>query len=132
MAERPLARVLTPARRNEQDVGLGFMLRLFALIGGSLLALIALATFMFPKEVQDNRFARPFPAFPAPQLQPSPRADMQRFYAEELRRLNSPGWQDKAASTLHIPIDQAMRAIAAEGIPGWPAGDKTVSQGDRR
>ena len=57
---------------------------------------------------------------------------MDAFRAEEMRRLNSAGWQDRAAGTVHIPIDQAMRAVAAEGIPGWPTGAAAASQGDRR
>jgi hypothetical protein len=65
-------------------------------------------------------------------LQSDPGADWRAFHAEEMRRLNSVGWQDRAAQTVHIPIDQAMRAVAAEGIQGWPTGDATASQGDRR
>lgn len=125
-------RALPPARRNPDDIGIRFMLGLFALIGGSLLALIGVAYLMFPKEVKDHRFAQPFPTFPPPRLQPSPPADMRKFYAEEMRRLNSAGWQDRAAGKVHIPIAQAMRAVAAEGLPGWPAGNPDVSQGDRR
>lgn len=118
---------LPPVRRNPADVTLRFMLGLFALIGSTLLGLVALAYFLFPGEVADRRFAEPFPAYPSPQLQPDPAADMRRFHDEEMRRLDSAGWQDKAAGTVHIPIAQAMRAVAAEGIAGWPA-----SQGDRR
>ena len=61
------------------------------------------------------------PKFPYPQLQPSPRESMARFYAEEMQRLNGTGWIDKAKRTVHIPIKDAMRKIAQEGIPGWPA-----------
>lgn len=125
-------RALPPVRRNDKDVSLGFMLAFFALIGGSLLGLIGVAYLLFPGEIRDNRFAQPFPAYPAPQLQPNPPADMQRFYAEEMRRLNGAGWQDRQAGTVHIPISQAMRAVAAEGIGDWPTGDARASQGDRR
>jgi len=82
--------------------------------------------------VRDNRFAGPFPAYPNPKLQPNPAVDWQVFYAQEMARLNSAGWLDRAAGTVHIPIDQAMRAVAAEGIKGWPTGNTTVSEGDRR
>ena len=94
--------------------------------------MIGLAWWLFPGEVGDRRFAQPFPDFPGPHLQPSPRADMAAFYAEEMARLNAAGWQDKQAGTLHIPIGQAMRLVAKEGIPGWPTGNPDVSLGDRR
>ena len=59
------------------------------------------------------------PHFPNPQLQPSPRESMARFYAEEMQRLNGTGWIDKAKGTVHIPIadcdaqDRRRRAFQA-------------------
>ena len=114
------AKALAPARHEPRDVSLGFMLGLFALIGATLLALVALVYGMFPAEVQDRRFARPFPTYQAPRLQPDPAADMRAFRSQELARLNSAGWVDRASGRVHIPIDQAMQAVAREGIPGWP------------
>ena len=120
MADRAADRALPPARHEPRDVRLRFMLALFALIGGTLVLLLVLVRLLFPNAVQDRRFAQPFPDYPIPRLQPSPRRDMQVFRAAELAQLNSAGWQDRAAGTVHIPIAQAMRAVAAEGIPGWP------------
>ena len=125
-------RTLVPAQRETRDVRLRFMLALLGFIATVLLLMMGLAWWIFPGELADRRFAQPFPAFPAPRLQPSPRADMQAFYAQEMARLGSAGWQDRQAGTVHIPIDQAMRAVAAQGIPGWPAGNTHVSLGDRR
>ena len=34
---------------------------------------------------------------------------------------NGTGWIDKAHGIVHIPIADAMRQVAQEGIPGWPA-----------
>jgi hypothetical protein len=45
---------------------------------------------------------------------------MRTFLAAELARLNSSGWDDKSKGLGHIPIDDAMRQIAASGIPDWP------------
>ncbi|WP_428486434.1 hypothetical protein [Rhodopila sp.] len=132
MSEHATDRALSAARHESRDVSFRFMLGLFGLIGGIAVLLIGLAYEIFPGEVKDNRFAGPFPSFPGPVLQPAPAVDMQVFYAQEMRQLNSAGWQDRAAGTVHIPIAQAMRAVAAEGIKGWPAGSKTVSLGDRR
>ena len=122
-------RALRPVRREKNDIGPRFMLVLLGFIGLCLILMLGLAYFLFPNEVLDQRFARPFPHFPAPVLQPAPPVDMHVFYAQEMQRLNSVGWIDKAAGTVHIPIDQAMRAVAAEGIPGWPS---AASDGSRR
>jgi len=132
MSERAGDRALVPARHETGDVTFRLAAGLLALAGVLLVLLIGLAWLMFPREVRDQRFAQPFPEWPAPRLQRDPAADMARFHETELQWLNSAGWRDQAAKTVHIPIDQAMRAVAADGIPGWPAGDTTVSQGDRR
>jgi hypothetical protein len=121
MAEHAADRALPPVRHEAKDVGLFFALWLFALIGVTLLLLIALAYLLFPGEVKDQRFAEPFPAYPSPKLQQSPHAEMQVFYAREMQQLNSVGWLNRSAGTVHMPIGQAMRAVAAEGIPGWPS-----------
>ncbi len=96
------------------------MLILLSGIGATLLALIGLAYVMFPRQVHDRRFTQPFPDFPAPRLQQDPAADWKKFHEAELRHLNGTGWIDRASGVVHIPIDRAMRDIAAEGIPGWP------------
>ncbi len=134
MADRApsVTRALSAARHEPRDVSLRFFMLLLSGIGCVLVLLMALAYEIFPGEVRDARFAGPFPAFPAPQLQPDPAADWQTFYARELAWLNSAGWQDRKAGVVHIPIDQAMRAVASEGIRGWPTGNTAASQGDRR
>jgi len=134
MSERATNRALPPVRREGRDVGPRFMLGLLGLIAVTLVLMLAIAYFVFPGEMRDDRFSQPFPRFPGPVLQPSPQVDMEAFYAEEMERLNGTGWQDRAAGKVHIPIDQAMRAVAAEGIPGWPTGPgaAAASKGDRR
>ncbi|MBV9118589.1 MAG: hypothetical protein JOY63_14640, partial [Acetobacteraceae bacterium] len=47
---------------------------------------------------------------------------------QELDRLNSLGWVDRAKGLVHVPIDQAMRMVAKEGIKDWPA----PAQAERR
>ena len=61
-----------------------------------------------------------YPDYPSPKLQGNPAADMLAFRTAELARLNSFGWDDQAKGIGHIPIDDAMRQIAASGIPDWP------------
>jgi hypothetical protein len=53
-------------------------------------------------------------------LQLDPRAELQRFHREEMLRLNSRGGVEQQAGVAHIPIEEAMRQTARDGIPGWP------------
>ncbi len=131
MSDQLTDRALPPAAHEPRDVRLRLILALFALTAGLLLLLLGVAWWIFPHAVKDERFARPFPSWPAPSLQLDAADDMRRFHAQEMPQLNSAGWQDRAAGTVRIPIDQAMRAVVAEGIPGWPT-DAAASQGDRR
>jgi hypothetical protein len=59
---------------------------------------------------------------PQPRLQTDPSEDLAQFRAEEEKRLNGYYWVDKKKGIVHIPIAQAMKAIAAEGIDGYPRG----------
>ena len=121
-------RLLPPARRETGDVTLRSMLALLTLIGGILLLLLLLAWWLYPAALADRRFNRPFPDYPSPRLQPSPRADMDAFRARQMRQLNGAYWQQKSAGTVHLPIDQAMALVAKEGVKDWPkaAPRKTV------
>jgi hypothetical protein len=113
---------LAPPRHELSDVGLRFVLVAVAGLVVGLVAMLALAAWLFPGTI-GARFVPvhlPHPATPA--LQANPRADMAAFRREELQRLNSVGWIDKAAGRVHIPIAEAMRKVAAEGIAGWPEG----------
>jgi hypothetical protein len=123
---------LRPVLREKRDIGPRFMLALLSGIGACLLLMIGVAYLLFSGEMHDQRFAKPFPNFPAPVLQPSPPAAMQRFHAQEMQRLNSAGWIDKATGTVHIPIDQGMRAVVADGIPGWPTGPTGAGKDSRQ
>jgi len=87
-------------------------------------ALTLLVLALFPGGTIDRTLHLPLPHFPAPELQVNPRGDMESFRAGELRWLNGTGWVDKAHGVAHIPIEEAMRQVEAEGIEGWPAGDQ--------
>lgn len=121
-------RTIPDARRETSDVSQRFIWGALVLLLGSLTAVVFFALWLFPHSAQDRFLRPPLPAYPAPRLQPNPQADMQRFYAAEMRRLNSVGWVDKAHGIVHIPIIDAMRKIAQEGIPGWPAPSEASSR----
>lgn len=57
---------------------------------------------------------------PGPRLQTNPERDLQRLRAKEERELNTYYWIDKQKGVVHIPIEQAMKKLAATGIPGFP------------
>ncbi len=112
--------VLPPARYEPSDVSSRSALVAFPLILLGLFVSALLVLWIYPASVTDRRMPSPVPVYPSPRLQADPQADMQRFLATELARLNSGGWDDKARGIGHIPIDDAMRRIATSGIPDWP------------
>jgi len=59
---------------------------------------------------------------PGPRLQTDAAGDLQRFRTDEERRLNTYYWIDKQNGIVHIPIEQAMKKLAATGAPGFPKG----------
>lgn len=113
-------KMLTPARHEPTDVSTRFIWIGMALLLVSVFSLALLVFALFPDAVTDRTIHLPLAQYPDPQLQPSARADMAKFRAEELQRLNSTGWIDKTHGIVHISIADAMRKIAQEGIPGWP------------
>lgn len=112
---------LPRARHEPSDVTFRFGALWFGGIAVALGAVIVIAMALFPATRAQHTVSMPVPHFPAPTLQSSPRADMAEFLRAELERLNSFGWVDREKGIVHIPIDQAMRKVVTQGIPGWPA-----------
>ncbi len=54
-----------------------------------------------------------------PLLQEYPYRDLADFRAHEDALLQSYGWVDKDLGRVHIPIDEAMRLVAAQGLPSF-------------
>jgi hypothetical protein len=54
---------------------------------------------------------------PSPRLQVNPAADRQAIQATQQAQLNSYGWVDQSSGVAHIPIDEAMKIIVAQGLP---------------
>ena len=114
-------KTLSTARHEPTDIGERFIWIGVASVLASVLALALLVLWLYPGATIDRTMSLPLPKYPNPQLQPNPRDDMATFYSEEMRWLDGTGWIDKAHGTVHIPISDAMRLVAQEGIPGWPA-----------
>ena len=54
---------------------------------------------------------------PFSRLQQFPRNELFTFRTEERDRLESYGWESKAAGTVHIPIEEAMKLTVERGLP---------------
>jgi hypothetical protein len=111
---------LPSARYEPSDVTFRFLLCGAGVVLGTILLCAVGVMWLYPTSVQDHRVASALPVYPAPRLQADPATDLQRFTARELSRLNGVGWVDKSRGIVHIPIAEAMRRVAAQGIADWP------------
>ncbi|MEO9188994.1 MAG: hypothetical protein ABI224_03175 [Acetobacteraceae bacterium] len=118
MVEETLA--IPSAQREARDASARFITIAFLLLVSGITIIGLLCWWLFPRAPHHNLLPAPPPAYPAPRLQASPHEDMVRFYREEMDRLNSVGWVDRAKGLVHVPIDQAMHMIAKDGIKDWP------------
>ncbi|VCU68794.1 hypothetical protein PIGHUM_00852 [Pigmentiphaga humi] len=66
-----------------------------------------------------------------PLLETAPRDALETYLAEKRALLAGYGWVDPAAGIARVPIEQAMRAIAAMS-PSDPASDSSPSTGAPR
>jgi hypothetical protein len=112
---------LPPARYEPADISVPSLAAGFAAVLVTLLLSMLLAMWLYPDVVVDRRLGAALPHYPEPRLQADSTKDLQDFVAAETKRLNSAGWVDQAQGVAHIPIDDAMRIVARQGIPDWPA-----------
>jgi hypothetical protein len=66
---------------------------------------------------------------PAPRLQQFPRNEIYEFRLQEDARLHGYGWVDKNAGIVHIPIEEAMKRVLAQGLPARPQDATTATPG---
>jgi hypothetical protein len=112
--------VLPPSRYERTDVSSRTVLIALPAILAGLLMSALLVLWIYPGTTVDRRLPTPPPGYPSPRLQSDPAADMAKLRSAELARLNSAGWDDRANGIGHIPIEDAMRRIAASSIADWP------------
>jgi hypothetical protein len=58
--------------------------------------------------------------FVAPELQVSPRRDLELFRAREAQILNTTEWISREQGIVRIPVEQAVKIVAERGFPNWP------------
>jgi hypothetical protein len=64
--------------------------------------------------------------FPEPRLQKTPQGDLRRFEQKQRDLLSDYGWVDRSAGVVRIPIEEAMRIIAAKGDHAFDASDRSA------
>ncbi|HEY1604940.1 MAG TPA: hypothetical protein VGF77_05025 [Allosphingosinicella sp.] len=69
----------------------------------------------FPRALHDVHRGPVQALPPAPRLQTAPWRDLAAYEAAERRRLESYGWSDRARGQVRMPVEQAMRQVAAQG-----------------
>lgn len=57
---------------------------------------------------------------PPPRLQQFPQTEMYQLRLQEERKLQTYGWVNKDAGTVHIPIEDAMRLTVQRGVQARP------------
>ncbi|MDT7950018.1 MAG: hypothetical protein RQ966_00795 [Acetobacteraceae bacterium] len=112
--------ILSPARHERHDVRFRYVAAGASWVALVLAIVLLTAWWLFPRTMTDQYVAEPTPAFASPQLQSSPRLDMNLFRAQQRAELDGLYWLDRAHGVVHLPIEDAMRKVAAEGIPDWP------------
>ena len=64
--------------------------------------------------------------FPAPALQKRPEDDLKRFELEQRMALSGYGWVDRSKGLVRIPVEKAMRILAARGDHAYDAPDPST------
>jgi hypothetical protein len=98
--------------------GLGWGAAVIA--GGIACALLAATLMLRERGPAANTPPHPFQG-PVPLLQPAPQPDRATYFADKRRLLDSYGWVDRQAGIARIPLDDAMKLLAARGVAPRPA-----------
>jgi hypothetical protein len=73
-----------------------------------------------PKDTRQVPPQYPETAFPDPRLETDERTQLNSIRIAEEQKLNSYGWVDEKAGTVHIPIERAMELLTQRGLPLRP------------
>lgn len=96
---------------------------LIGILAAGVVAFVVLSsvilTFVYPGALRGPSDA-PHGTSAEPRLQIDPAADLAAYRAAEERQLAGNSWVDRQHRIVRIPIDEAMRDVAAAGIKDWP------------
>lgn len=97
----------------------------------SLVAVAMIALFFYLKVSAPTALKQPAQHdFPNPTLQTSPKEDLARVEFEQRTALSGYAWVDRSKGFARIPIDEAMRIIAARGDHAYDALEPPPSASD--
>jgi hypothetical protein len=124
---QPLADLTKGHEANSMQVR-GLVFFAIALIGVTVLVFLIVALVMhdFRREEKQAestalpRFAGDTGEFASPRIQANAAAELARMKKEDLERLSTFGWIDRAAGIAHIPVDRAIDILADKGLPEAP------------
>ena len=82
-----------------------------------------------PSATTDPHFSQ---GVPAPQLLTNEPMALEKYRAEQLKRLQGYGWVDEKTGVAHMPIDEAKKLIVVRGLPVRADTTVTPTLGTRR
>lgn len=104
------------------DLDLRGLRRGAAIIAGAIAcALVAAALLLGARGPASNTPPQPFEGT-KPLLQSAPQPERADYFAEKRRVTAGYGWVDRKAGIARIPVDEAMKLLAARGATPAPAG----------
>jgi hypothetical protein len=68
-------------------------------------------------ERESVRLPRDLNKLPSPRLHADDREELEALRAYEKERLTTYGWVDRESGVVRIPVNEAMRLVAEEGLP---------------
>lgn len=86
----------------------------YIIVGCIAFALVAAALMLRARGPAGNTPPHPFEG-KTPLLQPAPQPDRVAYFEEKRRIANGYGWVDRQAGIARIPLDEAMKLMAARG-----------------
>lgn len=86
----------------------------YVIVGGIVCALGVSALVLYERGPAANTPPHAF-AGKAPLLQPAPQPDRAAYFEEKRRATGTYGWVDRHAGIARIPLDEAMKVMAAQG-----------------
>jgi hypothetical protein len=86
----------------------------YIIVGGIVCALGAAALMLREQAPAANTPSHAFSG-KAPLLQPAPQPDRAAYFDDKRRATQTYGWVDRQAGIARIPLDEAMKLMAAQG-----------------
>jgi hypothetical protein len=107
---------------ERSDIESGGIAWIAAGLGLFVLAVPLLMPLIYPQSMQHVSPAAP-PALSAnaPELEVTPREDLQRLDLAEAQITDGYGWTDRDHGVVRIPVTRAMERLLQKGLPGWPS-----------